>query len=61
MICEQPEFLHEIRISKMEILIVDASLGGLAAACCFARDRHHIQEGRPSFESGFRLTVATGF
>lgn len=31
---------------NMKILIVGAGLGGLAAACCFARDGHIVQGSR---------------
>lgn len=34
----------------MKILIVGAGLGGLAAAYCFARDGHHVQESRPNLK-----------
>lgn len=34
----------------MEILIVGAGLGGLAAACCFAKDGHHVQGSWPLAE-----------
>lgn len=38
-------------LGHMEILIVGAGLGGLAAACCFAKDGHHVQGSRRPAET----------
>ena len=42
---------------NMEILIVGAGLGGLAAACCFAKDGHQVQGSRPHAGICFHLIL----
>ncbi|GAD98245.1 conserved hypothetical protein [Paecilomyces variotii No. 5] len=45
----------------MKILIVGAGLGGLAAACCFAKDGHHVFEKREKLSpKGSGLMIRPG-
>lgn len=45
--CDKSQnILEKLTPGNMKILIVGAGLGGLAAACCFARDGHVVQGSR---------------